>query len=152
MKKIRGTPSVLFLVTSLLGFFLTWVSPWRMTEYIDYTVVQFLGLTLLCISLILNVLAYKMFKYYSTPYAPFSTPTNLIDKGIFVFSRNPVYLALVLSQCGIGFVFDAVWLLVMSIILFMSLHFFVVLDEEKLLEKRFKGKYEHYKERTRRWF
>ena len=152
MKDIRVSPSVLFIVTSFLGFIISWVLPWRMTQYIDYKVIQVLGLTLLYISLILNILAYKMFKDHSTPHAPFSLPTELIVQGVFDFSRNPVYLALVLSQCGLGFIFDTVWLLVMSILLLISLHYFIVLDEEKLLEARFKEKYKRYKERTRRWF
>ena len=152
MKKFKFSPSVLFILTFIAGISLSWILPVEMTRFIEHDVTLILGLSFLFISLILNFMAYRMFKDHATPHAPFSTPTNLIDKGIFAFSRNPVYLALVLSQCGLGFVFDTVWLMLMAIILLIFLHFFIVLDEEKMLQNRFKEKYECYKERTRRWF
>ena len=139
-------------MTFISGMFLSWIQPWSLTLYLDDEVIRFIGLVLLFVSLILNILAYRMFKNHLTPHAPFSTPTILIDSGVFALSRNPVYLALVLSQWGLGFVLDMVWLLTSALILWSTLHYLIVPDEENILESLFKERYTHYKRHTRRWF
>jgi protein-S-isoprenylcysteine O-methyltransferase Ste14 len=152
VKQSNLSPSALFLMTFISGMFLSWIQPWTLTLYLEYEVIRFVGLILLSVSLILNILAYRMFKNHLTPHVPFSTPKVLIDCGVFAWSRNPVYLALVLSQCGLGFVLDRVWLLPSSLILWVILHYLIVPDEEKVLESLFKERYTHYKQHTRRWF
>ncbi|MDM5263581.1 isoprenylcysteine carboxylmethyltransferase family protein [Sulfurovum sp. XTW-4] len=141
-------------MTFILGVYLSWIQPLNFKLYIDSDsdVIRFIGLILLFVSLILTILAYRMFKNHFTPHAPFSTPTVLIDSGVFAMSRNPVYLALVLSQFGLGFVLDMVWLLPSALILWITLHYLIVPDEEKILESLFKERYTHYKQHTRRWF
>lgn len=152
MKYPELSPSVLFLSTLSIGFFLSWVQAWPLTLYLENGVIQSVGVVLLVISLILNTLAYREFKNSRTPHAPFAIPTVLIEGGIFSLSRNPVYLALVLSQGGLGFVFDTVWLLFSALILLALLHCFIIPEEEKVLVRRFNERYEHYKQHTRRWF
>lgn len=151
MKQMTLSPTVLFLVTFTVGMVLTYLLPWHFTRYFDHKVIPILGLAFLCISFILNFLAYRMFRKHSTSHAPFSTPAELIDNGVFAFSRNPVYLALVLSQCGLGFIFDTLWLIFTSVVLLAALHYLVVLDEEIVLQRGFSEKYERYKDRTHRW-
>ena len=113
--------------------------------------IRLTGVVILLISLTLNILADREFKKSLTPHAPFTTPNALIQKGIFALSRNPVYIALVLSQFALGFVFDTVWLLLGSVVLLILLHYVIVLDEEKMLESIFKERYRDYKKLTRRW-
>lgn len=130
---------------------LSWVQPWHLSLCMDDEMIRLTGLVFLFTSLTLNTLAYREFKKSLTPHAPFTTPKVLIQKGVFTFSRNPVYLALVLSQFGLGFIFGTVWLLLGSLILLTVLHYVVVADEEKILESIFKNDYVRYKQHTRRW-
>ena len=147
----RLSPSALFLMTFMIGMFLSWLYTWRISFFMDEGNIRLTGVVILLISLTLNILADRQFKKSLTPYAPFTTPNTLIQKGIFALSRNPVYLALVLSQFALGFVFNAVWLLLSSLVLFVFLHYVIVADEEKMLEGTFKGRYRDYKKQTRRW-
>ena len=152
MKYRSLSPSVLFLITLLIGVFLSWGQPWHLSLYLENRVIQMIGLCLLVISLILNTLAYREFKKSRTPHAPFMRPKVLIKNGVFAVSRNPVYLALILSQCGLGFVFDTVWILFAALILLAVLHCFIIPEEEIVLARIFKEGYERYKRHTRRWF
>ena len=145
------TPSALFLICTTVGIFISYMYPWHLTLYLDSEVIQSTGLVLLCVSFILNTLAYRIFTKHHTPHAPFSTPTTLIDSGIFTLSRNPVYLALVLSLCGLGFIFDTVWLLLSALVLLIAIHFLIIPDEEKIMERTFNESYGDYKKLTRRW-
>ena len=152
MKKTRPSPTILFLLTFIVGIFLSYLFPLYLNQYFYDSMTRVLGVLILSFSLIINILAYRKFKRFVTPYEPFTRPKVLIENGIFSVSRNPVYLALVLSQVGLGFIFNSVWILCMSIVLFILLHYLVVLDEERLLKKTFKETYTSYKEHTNRWF
>lgn len=143
---------MLFLITFIVGISLSWSLPLKMTLFMEHGMTQMLGLIILLISFVLNVLAYRMFKQYATPHAPHALPTVLIKTGVFSLSRNPVYVALILSEVGLAFIFDSMWLVFAAAALWVSLDIIIVRDEERVLEKRFKEKYEHYKEHTRRWF
>lgn len=151
MKYPKLSPSVLFLITLFTGVLLSWGQPWHWTGYFESSVVQSIGVVLLFISLILNTLAYREFKKCRTPHAPFMKPKVLITSGVFSVSRHPVYLALVLSECGLAFVFDSVWFLFTAVILWVLLDSIIVRKEENILHSTFNQEYNNYKKTTRRW-
>ena len=151
MKQFRLTPTSLFLFTFLLGLFFTWSHPFNFTSFINSVVVSMTGVIILMSSFVLNLLAYREFKKYHTPHAPFVATRVLMRKSVFSISRNPVYLALILSELGLAFVFDTIWLIVCSGVLWISLDILVVSDEEKVLSNTFKQEYSGYKKKTRRW-
>lgn len=151
MKQSKLTPSALFLITFVSGLFLSWIQPWHFTYYMKGTVVRSTGVILLIVSLILNILAYREFKKSVTSHAPFIKPKVLIKNSVFSLSRNPVYLALILSESGLAFVFDSIWILFSAGMLWIILDITIVGPEEKVLENTFKHEYENYKKMTRRW-
>ena len=143
---------MLFLFTFIVGISLSWVVPFKMTQFMEYDMTQMFGLIFLLISLVLNFMAYRMFKHHTTPHAPHAVPTALIKAGVFALSRNPVYLALILSEVGLAFIFDSMWLVFAAAALWISLDIIIVRDEERVLENTFKQDYTEYKKNTRRWF
>lgn len=151
MKQSKLTPSALFLITFVSGLVLSWIHPWHFTYYMDDTVVHLTGVAILFTSLMTNILAYRQFKKFITPHAPFVKPKVLIKNGVFALSRNPVYLALVLSECGLAFVFDTIWLLFSTVVLLIVLDIVIIPDEEKVLKGTFNKDYPEYKNKTRRW-
>ena len=151
MKQFKLTPSALFLITFVSGLVLSWIQPWHLTYYISGTVVRSTGVILLIISLLLNIFAFREFKKSVTPHAPFMKPKVLIKNTVFSLSRNPVYLALILSELGLAFVFDSIWILVAAGMLWIVLDIAIIRPEEKVLENTFKHEYENYKKMTRRW-
>ncbi|MEA2029882.1 MAG: isoprenylcysteine carboxylmethyltransferase family protein [Campylobacterota bacterium] len=82
-----------------------------------------------------------------------SNATNkaFITTGIFRFTRNPVYLALIIVQIGFGFIVDSGWFFVMVLMLFALLNHYIIPNEEKMLEESFGEEYWEYKGRVRRW-
>lgn len=151
MKQSKLNPSALFLITFAIGFLLSWIKPWHLTYNMGDTAVRLIGVVILFISLILNTLAYREFNKFLTPHAPFFKPKVLIKNGVFALSRNPVYLALVLSQCGLAFVFNTLWLLISAAVLLIVIDAVIIRGEEKVLKSTFNKDYEYYKKQTRRW-
>lgn len=49
----------------------------------------------------LNISADRMFKQHKTTVKPFEESTSLVTDGVFRFSRNPMYLGMVLILSGV---------------------------------------------------
>ncbi len=77
--------------------------------------------------------------------------TKLIVDGPFGFTRNPLYLSLLLATGGIAIFANSMWYLIALLPLFLILNFGVVPREEKYLENRFGEEYVQYKKRVSRW-
>ncbi len=75
----------------------------------------------------------------------------IVAGGPFAFTRNPLYLALILLVTGIGVALRSPAFLAFLAPFALVLHFGVVLREERYLEAKFGDVYRGYKARVRRW-
>lgn len=75
--------------------------------------------------------------------------STLITKGPFVYSRNPIYMGLLLLFIGFELTLQS-YLIILIIPLFWFVNL-VVIKEEKLLEKHFGKEYLEYKKRVPRF-
>ena len=83
---------------------------------------------------------------------PTNEPTDaIITQGPYRFSRNPIYLATLLLQVGIGIWVNSLWFLGLGIVSALLLWRGVVSREERYLERKFGEEYLSYKGRVRRW-
>lgn len=83
---------------------------------------------------------------------PTHLPTDAIaSDGAYAWSRNPLYLGLMLLYCGVAALADSVWVLGLLVPLFAVLRLGVVRREEAYLERKFGDAYRAYRARVRRW-
>ena len=82
---------------------------------------------------------------------PFHTPSALVVNGPFKFSRNPVYLSVIIMAFGLATLFGSLILFILPPILFIIFHRFFIRWEEKKLEETFGEDYLGYKSNVRRW-
>jgi protein-S-isoprenylcysteine O-methyltransferase Ste14 len=75
----------------------------------------------------------------------------LITSGVFHFSRNPIYLGLVITLFGLSMRLGSLPGLIGPLIFAFYVHYFQILPEERILAAVFGEPYEHYKARVRRW-
>jgi protein-S-isoprenylcysteine O-methyltransferase Ste14 len=85
-----------------------------------------------------------------------NVPTNLptttiVENGPYRFTRNPIYLAMMLGLVGLAVGFDSLWLLAMLVPFAAVIRFGVVAREEAYLDRKFGDVYRHYRSRVRRW-
>jgi protein-S-isoprenylcysteine O-methyltransferase Ste14 len=81
-----------------------------------------------------------------------NTPTpRVITTGLYRYSRNPAYVALIAIQVGVGLLLDNVWILLFLIPALVTMHYGVIIREEAYLERKFGDEYLRYKENVRRW-
>ena len=80
------------------------------------------------------------------------TPTaEIVDTGVFAFSRNPIYVGACIGIVGIAIVYDMFWILAMLVPFYFVIRYGVVAREEAYLERKFGNAYLDYKTRVRRW-
>ena len=75
----------------------------------------------------------------------------LVRSGPYRFSRNPIYVGLVLVHAAVGIGFDNAWTLALTAVFAAVLHVGVIRREEAYLAARFGQAYRDYCARTRRW-
>ena len=85
-----------------------------------------------------------------------NVPTNLptttvVDIGPYRFTRNPIYLGMVLGLIGLAIAFNSLWLLLTLVPFALVIRYGVVAREEAYLERKFGDVYRRYRARVRRW-
>lgn len=83
---------------------------------------------------------------------PFHKPSALVLNGPFQFSRNPVYLSVIMMALGLAMFLGSLILFIFPPILFIVFYRFLIRWEEKKLEETFGEEYLDYKRNVRRWF
>jgi protein-S-isoprenylcysteine O-methyltransferase Ste14 len=78
--------------------------------------------------------------------------TDLATAGVYAWSRNPMYLGMVLLCGGVAILLNSFWTLILTIALAVVLQKGVIAPEEAYLERRFGQRYLDYKAKVRRWF
>ncbi len=108
------------------------------------------------ISLVLGVAlggwAVGWFRRTGQDLKPWTPSPELIVRGPYRFSRNPIYLAMTLLTLGIGGLLARGWIAVLAPLAFLAVHFSAVLPEERYLEEKFGEPYRQYKATVRRYF
>jgi len=83
--------------------------------------------------------------------APIDMPKVLVVRGLYRFSRNPMYVSVLLMLAGEGVLFWSARLLEYTAMVFMAFHIFVLLQEEPALRKKMCTAYEQYAQDVPRW-
>jgi protein-S-isoprenylcysteine O-methyltransferase Ste14 len=108
---------------------------------------------IVCVMVSVALMAWcvRTFRLAKTSLIPVKPTTALVTDGPFRFSRNPMYLGLTLLYLGIALWLNAFWVVVMLLPLLLIVQSYVIVREERYLERRFGKKYLQYKGRVRRW-
>ena len=97
--------------------------------------------------------SFQLFAKYKTTISPFSPSesTALVTIGMYRYSRNPMYLGLVLLTIA-ATIFFGTWMGVIIVIFFIYLlNLLQIIPEEKALLDLFGEEYVEYKKQVRRW-
>ena len=86
-----------------------------------------------------------------TPFDPARPTLKIVKDGPFRFSRNPMYLSLLLSTVGIASLICSVWFWVMVPLLGVALDYGAIRPEECYLIDKFGDSYTKYMQDVRRW-
>ena len=83
---------------------------------------------------------------------PSRPATTIVSSGPFRFTRNPLYVGVTLIFGGLTLAFNTWWGFIVLVPVLITMHFGVVLREERYLERKFGEPYRQYRSRVRRYF
>jgi protein-S-isoprenylcysteine O-methyltransferase Ste14 len=83
--------------------------------------------------------------------APIDAPKQLVVRGLYRYSRNPMYVGVLALILGWALLFQAASLLIYALAVAACFHLFVVLYEERHLLAEFGSRYRDYRAEVPRW-
>ena len=83
--------------------------------------------------------------------SPADPTQKLVIKGLYKFSRNPMYIGVLMILIGEAIFFQSNNLWIYALFIFSMFYLFVLLVEEPRLRRDFGEEYDQYCQKVRRW-
>ncbi len=121
-------------------------------QFLSYSS-NMISLLLLIFGLFVFISAVKSFRKQKTTVNPLEPrqASSLVVSGIFKYSRNPMYLGMLIILLSISFKFNLVGGIIISLLFYLFITRFQILPEEEAMNELFGDKFTEYSNRTRRW-
>lgn len=146
--QIIAPPAALLAGVLLVGFLLDLVRP---IGFVPEGYGFLAGFALIFIAVNLKAFALREMIKIKTTLSVQRPATDLATAGVFAWSRNPLYLGMVLLCAGVAVFTNSLWTLLLTAAFAAVLQKGVIEPEEAYLEKRFGQRYVDYRARVRRW-
>jgi len=147
--KIIAPAAIIFLFTVIAGFVLQYFVP--LYVFSSSILISVLYASLFIVGILIAGWALQTMKAANVSSRPYTPTAKLVIAGPYQYSRNPMYLAMILVYLSIAFLFNSLWFFVLLIPLLSLVFWGVIQPEEKFLAVYFGEEYRNYKKRVRCW-
>ena len=147
-RHVLDIPPLYFLLAIALTFLLD-----RWLPIVDLVArpLSYLGYLLIVAGIGIAAWARWLFSKAGTNVVPFTPSTALVQDGPFRFTRNPMYLGMMLVLTGCFFLAGSLGSLLVILVFFWWIRKRFVLREEDHMSHHFGDDYLAYRRRVRRW-
>ena len=140
----------IFVVTYLLGVGLESARPVNIRR--ETTLVSMIaGGVLFSVGAVLAGWCLVIFRRARTTTVPGKSSVKLVTWGPYRFTRNPMYVGLVLAYLGEAGLLKQIWPVLTLPFMVAYLNWTVIPVEEARMKEVFQSEYEQYRSRVRRW-
>ena len=164
LKSIIKNSLIILIETTILAIIITIIIRSIDRNLIDLLVypielsipneIQFLGFVIIIIGFIFVIWANYTLLYVKRislrDREPFHVPSSLALTGPYKFSRNPIYLGVLLLILGTCLLMESITVFIVAILCYIIFRFFIKWEEEHL-ENKFGQQYIEFKKKVRRW-
>ena len=147
---IRIPPPLYFFACLGMGLLLEYLFPIHLVS-LSLIPRAIVGCTFTLISLYFAASGFITLIKNKTPFDTSKSTTKIVISGAYRFSRNPLYLSLLLLLFGIAFFMLSLWLFLTVPILCILFLFNAIKPEEIYLSQKFGKEYLDYSANVRRW-
>ncbi len=150
-----STFKTLIYMGSMHGFFTIYV-PYELASlcrpFFNFGVFVYIAFPLWITGILIIVWCSMDFirKGRGTP-AHVDPPKELVIKGLYRYTRNPIYAGALLVQIGFILWFGSRFVILYFLLFFLAFHILVVFIEEPVLKNTFGAAYDEYCKRVPRW-
>lgn len=145
---VVAPPPLLYLAAFIVALIFRWLR--RMPIFVQ-AATMWPGLVLIALGVGIAIWGRRTMVAAGTNINPARPATTIVASGPFRFSRNPLYLALTTLYLGLTLAFNTWWGIVALVPLLITMHWGVVMREERYLEQKFGESYRQYRSRVRRY-
>lgn len=110
-----------------------------------------IGFAFIALGIGLPVWGAQIFKRVETNIIPYKSPDKLVTEGPFQFSRNPMYLGMLLVLLGVAIRLGVLESLVFVGLFFTVANWWYIPFEEGKMMAMFGDQFTEYKQKVRRW-
>jgi protein-S-isoprenylcysteine O-methyltransferase Ste14 len=147
---VRFPPPLVFLIGILLGVTFQYVVAPAPVP-VDRAIGAIAGILVLMAGLSVIASARIFFSRTGQSPIPWKPSPELILKGPYRFTRNPMYLGVTLFEVGLGLAVNNLWISLFAAPALLTVHFMAVRPEERYLSQKFGESYKAYLARVRRY-
>ena len=147
---VRYPPPLLYVAGIAAGWLAQRAHPLPITGH-PSTIRTALAVAFALLWLGLFAAASGAFVRHRTTLIPNRPASALVTSGIYRFTRNPMYVSLVLLYLAVTLVLDSWWPVLFLPLVVIAVDRFIIRREERYLAHAFPNEYAGYRERVRRW-
>jgi protein-S-isoprenylcysteine O-methyltransferase Ste14 len=144
---VKFPPPLMYLAVYLTGVVLQRLIPLALLP----SSLRPAGILLALAALLLVFPSLARFRRARTSPIPRRPTTALVIEGPYRFTRNPMYLGMLLLYVGVALSFGHVWPLLLTPIVVLLVRRMVIDREESYLIAKFGDEYRRYQSHVRRW-
>lgn len=148
MKTFRLPPLLLALVLAITMLVLDRALP---LFRVLHPPVAYLGVVPVALGVLIVLISAGVFRFRKTTINPFGEPAVMVQDGFYRFSRNPMYVGMLLVLIGVGLWLGNILALLLAPVFVTIMARWHIVREEQVLEARFGELYRAYRARVRRW-
>ena len=142
-------PPIAWAIAVLAGLALNWLIP---LPFVPASMpASWLGAIVFALALALFAWAITTMTRAGSNVPTDRPATMIVDTGPYRFTRNPIYLGMMLGLIGLAIALDNFWLLLALVPFAAVIRYGVIAREEAYLERKFGDIYRGYRVRVRRW-
>jgi protein-S-isoprenylcysteine O-methyltransferase Ste14 len=150
--EVRFFPPGIPLLAVLLGIGLDRIWPLDLGAWLPAPARYWVGGVIVAGAVLgLGLWSVLLFRRAGQTENPWKPTSHIEQRGPFRFTRNPMYLQMVLVCLGIAVILANGWVLLLTPAVGWLLQRLAIRPEEAYLERKFGDDYRAYKRRVRRW-
>ena len=148
---VLAPPPLILLISLGVSAALGYLAPLNWLPAALTGIPVFLGAILFFLAGFFGLYGIAAFRRAGTNIEPYKPALVLVRDGPYRFTRNPMYLGLITLHLSIVLLASLDWGLILLPVFALTLHFGVVLREERYLTEKFGQPYLDFLATTRRW-
>jgi protein-S-isoprenylcysteine O-methyltransferase Ste14 len=148
--ELKVIPVVQVIIALLLMTVFSKLWPELILNWLAHKQIAILLFSLAIVVGISAIISFKRHKTTVNPTKP-EASTSVVSSGVYSLSRNPMYLAMLISLISLGYYLQQITALPIILIFIAYMTRFQIIPEEKMLTKIFSQQYLDYQSRVRRW-
>ncbi len=141
-------PRIAFALTAIAASLHWSTNMWEQTRFSFHKAGTAIGI----VGFVLMMWSWLLFKKQHLAVCLPERTAHMINNGPYRFSRNPMYLGMVLMMLGLALYAGTLPFYLAAAVYFAGLNFVFCPYEELKLMNAFGNEYRQYRERVRRWF